>query len=96
MSNETIADLRTHLFAALRGLSDKVAPMEIERARAVADVAQTIINSAKVEVEHMKVAGGTGSGFIPDAAPALPGMPAGTTVIDHGNGVRVTRHKLQG
>jgi hypothetical protein len=93
MSTETIADLRTHLFSALRGLTDKENPMDIERAKAVSDVAQTIINSAKVEVEHLKVAGGKGSGFIPDALPALPGM--GADVVHQGQGVTVRRHVLK-
>ena len=65
MGNDTIADLRAHLFDALRGLTDKDKPMDIERARAVSEVAQTIINSAKVEVDHMKISGGKGSGFLP-------------------------------
>lgn len=93
MSNETIADLRSHLFAALRGLTDKEAPMDIERARAVSDVAQTIINSAKVEVEHMKIAGGKGSGFIPEVVPALPS--AGADVVEQRTGVTVRRHVLR-
>lgn len=68
--SHTIRDLRTHLFATLEGLRDKDNPMDIERAKAVSDVAQTIINSAKVEVEHLKVTGQTGgSGFIPLEAP---------------------------
>ena len=91
MGNETITDLRTHLFAALSGLTDKSNPMDIDRAKAVSDVAQTIINSAKVEVEHMKISGGKGSGFIPEA---LPG--SGATVINQRPGVTVTRHKLKG
>lgn len=46
--------------------------MEIERAKAISDVAQTIINSAKVEVDYMKQVGSkSASGFIPDA-PRLP------------------------
>lgn len=62
-----IEDLRNHLFAALEALSDKDEPMEIERAKAISDVAQTIINSAKVEVDYMKQVGGRPvSGFIPD------------------------------
>lgn len=62
-----IEDLRNHLFAALESLADKEEPMEIERARAISDVAQTIINSAKVEVDYMKQVGGKpASGFIPD------------------------------
>ncbi|RQZ74819.1 MULTISPECIES: hypothetical protein [Burkholderia] len=56
--------LRQHLFATLESLADKEKPMEIERAKAVAEVAQVIINSAKVEVEHQKVAGGKGTGFL--------------------------------
>jgi hypothetical protein len=41
--------------------------MEIERAKAISDVAQTIINSAKVEVEFLKQVGATrGTGFIPE------------------------------
>ena len=64
-----IEDVRNHLFAALEALSDKEAPMEINRAKAIADVAQTIIDSARVEVDFLKVIGGrVGSGFIPDLA----------------------------
>ena len=73
MSNSNsndITEVRALLFGALRGLSDK--SMDIDRAKAIADVGQTIINSAKVECEFLKVAGGKGSGFIP-SAPALPG-----------------------
>ena len=62
-----IEDLRNHLFAALESLADPDKPMEIERAKAISDVAQTIINSAKVEVDYMKQVGGRPvSGFIPD------------------------------
>ena len=86
--SETITDLRTHLFGALRGLSDKT--MDIDRAKAIVDVGQVIINSAKVEVEHMKVSGGLGSGFIELAN--LPSAPPGTKVIENKPGVMVTRH----
>ncbi|CAB3730169.1 hypothetical protein LMG22037_05511 [Paraburkholderia phenoliruptrix] len=59
-----IDELRRHLFATLEALGDKEKPMDIDRAKAISEVAQTIINSAKVEVEHLKVAGGTGTGFM--------------------------------
>lgn len=59
-----IDELRRHLFATLEGLSSKENPMEIDRAKAIAEVAQTIINTAKVEVDHLKVSGGTGTGFM--------------------------------
>lgn len=59
-----IEDLRNHLFAALEALGDKENPMDIERAKAISDVAQTIINSAKVEVDYLKVSGGRGTDFL--------------------------------
>lgn len=52
-----IDDLRNHLFATLEALQDEDKPMELDRAKAIADVAQTIINSAKVEVDFLKATG---------------------------------------
>lgn len=68
-----IEDLRNHLFVAIEALLDEDKPMDIDRAKAVAEVAQVVINSAKVEVEFMKTTGGTGSGFIENTGrkPAL-------------------------
>lgn len=74
MSND-INEVRQHLFDALRGLSDKDKPLDIDRARAVAEVSREIINSAKVEVDFLKVTGATaGTDFIPPAIPK-PGEP---------------------
>ena len=83
-----ITAVRTVLFDTLRGLSDKNNPMDIERAIAIKDIAQTIINSAKVEVDTLKVIGGTGSGFIPTVPPAK--LPRGTSHPALGH----TVHKL--
>jgi hypothetical protein len=47
-------------------LMDDEKPLDIERAKAIADVAQVIVNSAKVEVDFLKVSGGRGSNFIPE------------------------------
>ena len=72
-----VEDLRNHLFATIEALRDKDEPMEIERARAIADVAQTIINSAKVEVEMAKTLGrGPAGGFIPLEQPPEPARPS--------------------
>jgi hypothetical protein len=46
--------------------------MDLDRARTISDVAQTIINSAKVEVGFMKQTGAIGSGFIPEEKATLP------------------------
>lgn len=64
-------DLRNHLFVTLEALLDKEKPLEIERAAAVAKTAQVIVNSAKVEVDYLKIAGGRGTGFIPEKSPEL-------------------------
>ena len=71
-----IEDLRNHLFATLEDLRDKDKPMDLERAETIASVAQVIVNSAKVENDFMKIAGGKGSGFIPENKPALAPPPA--------------------
>lgn len=92
--NHTINDLREHLFATLDDLRDKSAPMDTERAKAVADVAQTIINSAKVEVEHLRVTGNSSaSGFIPLDDHNAKGTT--TTVSMLGNGITRTVHKAR-
>lgn len=74
-----IEDLRNHLFATLEDLRDKDKPMDLDRARAVASVAQVIVDSARVEVEFVKVTGErVASGFLPvlGAADAAPGTQA--------------------
>ena len=72
-----IEDLRNHLFATIEALRDEDKPMEIDRAKAIADVARVIVDSAKVEVQFAEVTGQkTHTGFIPDAPrPALPAKP---------------------
>lgn len=60
-----IEDLRNHLFATIEGLMDEDKPLDIDRAKAVADVAQVIVNSAKIEVDFLRATGGEkGTGFI--------------------------------
>jgi hypothetical protein len=72
--SHSIADLRKHLFDTIAALKDSEKPMDLERAKTIADVAQTIINSAKVEVDFMRLRGDKGSGFVPEEK-QLPGTP---------------------
>lgn len=65
-----IEDLRNHLFATLEALRDDEKPMEIDRAKAIAEVAQVIVDSAKAENDFIKLTGSTGSGFIDKALPS--------------------------
>lgn len=80
-----IEDLRNHLFATLEALQDNEKPMEIERAKTIAEVAQVIVNSAKVEVEFLKATDSVrGSGFIPDDSKKISNTPAVVRAIGSG------------
>jgi len=62
MARNTINDLRDHLFAALERLDDdelstEQLQKELDKAQAVADIGNVIINSAKIEVEFIKATG---------------------------------------
>ena len=50
----TMTDLRNHLFEVMESLKDEDKPIEIARAKAVVDVAQALIDSAKVEVQFLE------------------------------------------
>jgi hypothetical protein len=69
-----IEDLRNHLFEVLEALKDTENPMAIDRAKAIADVAQVVVNSAKVEVDFIRATdAATDTGFISvDNNNALP------------------------
>jgi hypothetical protein len=83
----TLDSLREHLFAALEGLRDKESPLDIERARAISEVAKTVIDSAKVEVDYLRVRGGDGSSEFLGGKEA-PALPPGVT--------NVRQHRLKG
>lgn len=82
MSNTPhITQMREHLMATLASLRDRDNPMEPDRARAVAQVAGVLVDSAKVEIEYIKATGADRSDFLePEATnPSLPApndMPA--------------------
>ena len=56
----TITDMREHLMQTLAALRDRENPMDVERARPVAQVAGVLVDSAKVEVDYIKATGATG------------------------------------
>jgi hypothetical protein len=59
-----IEDLRNTLIDMIKALNDKDAVVDLDRAKVAAELAQVVVNSAKAEVDFMRVTGGTGSGFI--------------------------------
>lgn len=75
-----MTDLRNHLFATLEALQDPDRPMDIERAKAVAEVAKVLVDSAKVEVMFINAMDGDvkSTGFI-ESVRNLPSPPETAT-----------------
>lgn len=55
MAKNKIEDLRNHLFETLELLKDEKSNMTIEKAKAITDISQVIINTAKLEVEAIRI-----------------------------------------
>lgn len=72
-----IEKLRDILFTALGNLQD--GKIDVPKAKAISDVSQTIINSAKVELEFNK---GKSSRFFTEPPEAIP-EPEHTQKIEH-------------
>lgn len=69
-----LSDLRDHLFETIERLKGGDKDMPLEKAKGIAEVAQVIINSAKVEVDYLKATDQVqGSGFMDREA--IPGQP---------------------
>jgi ribosomal protein L17 len=60
-----IHTLRAHLFAEISALREGKVGATVERAKAVSEIAQTIINTAKVELEFMRQTDRNITEFIP-------------------------------
>lgn len=79
MKNDITA-VRNVLFETMRALQDKAKPMEIERAKAICETAQAIINTAKLEVDFVRATGlRLGTGFIPTEEVAFQGTNSVST-----------------
>lgn len=93
MSTPHINQLREHLLATLADLRNRENPMEPDRARAVAQVASVLVDTAKVEVDYLKATGQTSAGFLEE--PAQITSDASTANLPNGIS-SITRHRLQG
>lgn len=99
MSNDnTITGLRDIMFKTLRGIQDGT--LDVDKAKAINDTAQTIINSAKVEVEFLKATGSPAStGFIgsDNKMKEITNTPTGTKVVerDPATGITSTVHRMR-
>jgi hypothetical protein len=79
--SNTISDLRRHLFDAIEGV--RSGTMDTDKAKTISELSKVVVESAKVEVDFMKVRGdtGNGTGFIPEEkqieAPGTPRLVRG-------------------
>jgi len=83
-----IEHLRTALLDTLADLRNREQPMDIDRARAVAQVASVLVDTARVENEYLKITGQDRSEFIGQPDDTLRALPSGITAI--------TRHRMGG
>jgi hypothetical protein len=95
MSSTTphITELRQHLMDTLASLRDRDNPMEPDRARAVAQVAGVLVDTARVEIDYIKATGADRSAFLDadSSTPALTGPSAHNPFPPD----RITRHRLE-
>lgn len=100
-----ISTVRAHMIEQLRALRTakpgEELDAEIRRAKGVSDIAQTIINSARVEVEYLHKTGQQSTPFleVPPDQPYLPNAGQNDTqrLPGTGNGITgITRHTLRG
>ena len=70
-----IGDLRNHLFETIEMLKANDGSMDIKTARAIKDAADSIIGTAKVELEFIELTGATESDFLKSKPATLEGVP---------------------
>lgn len=92
--SKSIDDLRNALFDAIDGV--KSGALDVEKARAINEIAKTLTDTAKVEVEYLKANDGGESTFIAGAI-GKANLPAGLPApAEPGNGVMGIRRHLIG
>ena len=72
--SQNINDLRATLFETLQAV--KAGSIELDRAKAISELSQNIINTAKVEIDYLK-AGGDITGEFIGIKPAVPALGSG-------------------
>lgn len=87
--SKTITDLRAALFDTLQSV--KTGGMDLDKARAINELGKTLIDSAKVEVEFLRVTNGEASEFLQPDADRVKQINGSTAWPG-----TVTQHRLQG
>jgi hypothetical protein len=100
-----VSTVRKHLLDQMKALRGASSPEEIERelgrSKGVSELAQAVVNVAKVQVDYLKVTGQGSTPFLDaSTAPRLPNA-SGTHDVQRlpapGNGITsITQHRLKG
>jgi hypothetical protein len=92
-----IAQVRRHLMDTLQDLRSRENPMDISRAKAVAEVASVLVDTARVENDYLKITQQDRSKFL--EIPADASVAHLGTTVRPGNApgiLSITQHKLKG
>ena len=81
--SQNINDLRATLFETLQAV--KAGSIDLDRAKAISELSQNIINTAKVEIDYLKAGGNITSEFIEikQSAPVLTSGPQPVVTRTH-------------
>jgi len=94
MNNPHIDQVRQALLDTLSDLRDRETPMDIERAKAVAQVSSVLVDTARVENEYIKITGSDRSNFLELTVDSTQRISTAPSPFPTGG--TVTRHRLQG
>ena len=95
MSSPHITQVRQSLLDTLADLRDRDNPMDVDRARAVAQVASVLVDTAKAEIDYIKATGADRSDFL-EPAPTDPQIPQSSGPSAHNPFPVSARHRLNG
>ena len=95
MSNPHITQVRQSLLDTLADLRNRDNPMDVDRARAVAQVASVLVDTAKAEIDYIKVTGADRSDFL-EPAPAVAQIPKSNSPSAHDPFPVSASHRLRG
>lgn len=95
MSTPHITLVREQLLATLAELRSRDNPMDVDRARAIAQVAGVLVDTAKVEVDYIKATGADRSDFLEGHGGTMA-LPAASNEPTPHNPFPNRVHRLQG
>lgn len=95
MTTPHITQVRQSLLDTLTDLRNRENPIDVDRARAVAQVASVLVDTARVEIDYIKATGADRSDFL-EPAPTDPQIPQSNGPSAHNPFPVSARNRLNG